>query len=190
MNLIVLPWLPDSPGRKTKVPKRRFEPPEVNVAAMDQRTIFTWGYRKQTQDTLLAIMKARRGLLVDVRFMPFGRSKFAQYRLKASLGDRYLWAEGYGNRNWQKDSMADILLADSEHAFRLIVWYLSTSAVGLNPILMCVEPRGIECHRLDAARHLAAQTGWPIINLSQDGRVDSGTETSRSSAPCSPSPYR
>ena len=76
--------------KELKLQKHRVEPPKVNVVAMDQRTIFTWGYRKQTQDTLLAIMEARQGLLVDVRFMPFGRSQFAQYRLKASLGDDQL----------------------------------------------------------------------------------------------------
>lgn len=130
------------------------------------RMVYTLGYSGWPQAELLAVAARLDATVIDVRLVP--RSRVPSYNtkaLKAALGDRYAWLEGFGNVNYKNGG--PVALKDAAGAVKCLG---AMSPHRPQIILLCGCADVDICHRKVVAERLAELFHCPIEHLQRPGR--------------------
>ena len=111
---------------------------------------FGMGYRGKKVEHLLDMMDTLDADVMDVRFMPFGRTDWGYHALKERLGSRYVWNKKWGNEDYKGDT---VRIHDFEGGLEV------ATARREDLILLCVCPRPEQCHRAVLLSELGKR-GW------------------------------
>ena len=128
--------------------------------------VYTLGYTGWQPAELLEVAARLNATVIDVRLMPRSRwaPGFNAKALKAALGDRYVWLEGFRNLNYKG---GPIVLKDFAGAVTKLG---EMSLRGPRVILMCGCADVNVCHRKLVAEKLAALWHCPVEHLERPKR--------------------
>lgn len=119
-------------------------------------TVYTFGYRRRRIADLQTEVIRLKGMVVDVRFMPFTRDQVWSKRgLERVFRTNYRWVRALGNKNyksWTAPTELENAEAGAGEVERVI-------REGFAPILLCACKEPEECHRTNAALAVASRMG-------------------------------
>jgi uncharacterized protein (DUF488 family) len=123
-------------------------------------TIYGIGYSGRTLDDIQRIINELDAYLVDIRFAPYSRNPtFRKANLEKALGERYIYLQALGNRNYQG---GPIELVDYD-AGKFTLETLDKPA-----LLMCMCKNPATCHRTVVLRRLS-QDGFNTQEWNENG---------------------
>ena len=128
--------------------------------------VYTLGYMGWKHAELRELAERLNATIIDVRLSP--RSRMACYsgkQLKATLGDRYVWLDGFGNVNYRGDG--PIALKDFSGALKKLG---EMSLHGPRVILLCGCADVNVCHRKIVAERLAKLWHCEVEHLGKPQR--------------------
>jgi len=125
--------------------------------------ILTFGYQGLKMEKIVEAIVKRNAVVFDVRFSPY--SPFPGWKkqsFQAALGDRYVWAKGFGNVNYKGGG---VRLYDEASGLKLVAAVQKHAHTIQAIALMCACADVEHCHRKVVAYVVNNYLGWPIYHL-------------------------
>ena len=133
--------------------------------------VYTLGYTGWRHAELLETAERLNATVIDVRMVPRSRAPCWNAKaIKAALGDRYVWLEGFGNVNYKG---GPVVLKDFAGALKKLG---EMSLHGPRVILMCGCADVNVCHRKIVAEKLAKLWHCPVEHLERPQRKAPNTD--------------
>ncbi len=128
-----------------------------------RKTIYTMGYQGWTPAAFCRAVRARDGLLVDVRYAARSRNRaWTKSALLEEFGERYLHVRDLGNVNYRAVGRP-IEIADLEAGAKTVESLLTMVPGAL--ILLCACKDVATCHRKVVADALAERFGMDVEHI-------------------------